>query len=110
MTALSGPKWRNWQTRQIQGLVPARVSGFESPLRHHPQLIHISTVIHRRRNGRCDAIGRLGPEESDGLARVHEHGRETSAFELERAPSRAKHGASDASERRLDFHIAKLLH
>src|SRR6266480_8079917 len=36
MTALSGPKWRNWQTRQIQGLVPARVSGFESPLRHQP--------------------------------------------------------------------------
>ena len=34
MTALFGPKWRNWQTRQIQGLVPARVSGFESPLRH----------------------------------------------------------------------------
>jgi hypothetical protein len=34
MATLFEPKWRNWQTRQIQGLVPARVSGFESPLRH----------------------------------------------------------------------------
>ena len=28
------PKWRNWQTHQIQGLAPARVSGFKSRLRH----------------------------------------------------------------------------
>src|SRR5438093_61358 len=90
MTALSGPKWRNWQTRQIQGLVPARVSGFESPLRHHPQLVHISTVIHRPRNRRCDAIGQLGPAESNGLLRIREQGRETSAIELARAPGKGK--------------------
>src|SRR6266571_3989497 len=35
LMALSGPKWRNWQTRMIQGHVPARVWGFKSPLRHH---------------------------------------------------------------------------
>ena len=35
MKTLLGPKWRNWQTRMIQGHVPARVWGFESPLRHH---------------------------------------------------------------------------
>jgi hypothetical protein len=35
MKSLPGPKWRNWQTRMIQGHVPARVWGFESPLRHH---------------------------------------------------------------------------
>jgi hypothetical protein len=35
MNAASLPKWRNWQTRMIQGHVPARVWGFESPLRHH---------------------------------------------------------------------------
>src|SRR5262249_1418142 len=35
LTTLLGPKWRNWQTRMIQGHVPARVWGFESPLRHH---------------------------------------------------------------------------
>jgi hypothetical protein len=34
MKFLPGPKWRNWQTRMIQGHVPARVWGFESPLRH----------------------------------------------------------------------------
>src|SRR2546425_9523028 len=34
MNAPLGPKWRNWQTRMIQGHVPARVWGFESPLRH----------------------------------------------------------------------------
>jgi hypothetical protein len=28
------PKWRNWQTRQIQGLVWATTWGFKSPLRH----------------------------------------------------------------------------
>src|SRR5439155_9460984 len=90
MTALSGPKWRNWQTRQIQGLVPARVSGFASPLRHHPQLIHISTAIHRPRNRRRDAVAWLGSEESDGMARVREHGRETSAIQLARAPGKGK--------------------
>src|SRR2546426_2457593 len=90
MTALSGPKWRNWQTRQIQGLVPARVSGFESPLRHHPQLVHISTAIHRQRNRRRDAIGRLGPAESDGLWRVREHSHDISAIQLARAPGKGK--------------------
>jgi hypothetical protein len=31
------PKWRNWQTRQIQGLVWATTWGFKSPLRHHDE-------------------------------------------------------------------------
>src|SRR5499427_10957773 len=38
LIGLFGPKWRNWQTRMIQGHVPARVWGFESPLRH--QYLH----------------------------------------------------------------------
>ena len=28
------PKWRNWQTRYIQGVVPDRAWRFESSLRH----------------------------------------------------------------------------
>jgi hypothetical protein len=28
------PKWRNWQTRYIQGVVPVREWRFESSLRH----------------------------------------------------------------------------
>ena len=31
-------EWRNWQTRQLEGLVPARAWGFKSPLRHHTSL------------------------------------------------------------------------
>jgi hypothetical protein len=27
-------EWRNWQTRQLEGLVSARTWGFKSPLRH----------------------------------------------------------------------------
>jgi Protein of unknown function (DUF4242) len=49
MNAASLPKWRNWQTRMIQGHVPARVWGFESPLRHHraPTLNHEETAMPR---------------------------------------------------------------
>ena len=32
------PKWRNWQTRQVQGLVAARLCGFDSRLRHFSTL------------------------------------------------------------------------
>src|SRR5579863_4552710 len=32
--AVPVPKWRNWQTRYIQGVVPVRVWRFESSLRH----------------------------------------------------------------------------
>src|ERR1019366_6581749 len=35
LTRIHSPKWRNWQTRMVQVHVPARVWGFESPLRHH---------------------------------------------------------------------------
>ncbi len=38
LVRLQGPKWRNWQTRMVQGHVPARVWGFKSPLRHHGSL------------------------------------------------------------------------
>ena len=36
-------EWRNWQTRQLEGLVPARAWGFKSPLRHHenPYLVGV---------------------------------------------------------------------
>jgi hypothetical protein len=30
-----GPKWRNWQTRYVQGVVGATSWEFKSPLRHH---------------------------------------------------------------------------
>ena len=39
-TPNNSPKWRNWQTHQIQGLAPSRVSGFKSRLRHHLFLSH----------------------------------------------------------------------
>ncbi len=29
------PKWRNWQTRYVQGVVGESPWEFESPLRHH---------------------------------------------------------------------------
>ena len=32
--AVPVPKWRNWQTRYIQGVVPVREWRFESSLRH----------------------------------------------------------------------------
>ena len=32
--AVDVPKWRNWQTRYIQGVVPVREWRFESSLRH----------------------------------------------------------------------------
>src|SRR6266851_9837467 len=34
----TAPKWRNWQTRYVQGVVEVLPSGFESPLRHQPPL------------------------------------------------------------------------
>ena len=34
LSSPSGPKWRNWQTRYVQGVVGVLPSGFESPLRH----------------------------------------------------------------------------
>src|SRR5690606_19995914 len=33
-TPESMPKWRNWQTRYVQGVVGARPCGFKSHLRH----------------------------------------------------------------------------
>ena len=39
----SGPKWRNWQTRYIQGVVPVRAWRFESSLRHIPRGVHSLT-------------------------------------------------------------------
>ena len=33
-------EWRNWQTRQLEGLVPARAWGFKSPLRHVEMLVN----------------------------------------------------------------------
>ena len=32
------PKWRNWQTRYVQGVVGESLWEFESPLRHHHDL------------------------------------------------------------------------
>ncbi len=33
------PKWRNWQTRYIQGVVPDRAWRFESSLRHQQEFL-----------------------------------------------------------------------
>ncbi len=35
------PKWRNWQTRYVQGVVSLRSCGFESHLRHHITALQI---------------------------------------------------------------------
>ena len=51
------PKWRNWQTRYIQGVVPVRAWRFESSLRHQPTW---------RRRPKTKALGRAPvPEESE---------------------------------------------
>ncbi len=34
---LKAPKWRNWQTRYVQGVVGLRSCGFKSHLRHTPR-------------------------------------------------------------------------
>src|SRR5437660_5352476 len=43
--ALCVPKWRNWQTRYIQGVVPVRVWRFESSLRHQILLFLFSPYL-----------------------------------------------------------------
>jgi len=65
-------------------------------------LVHMSTVIHRRRNRRRDALARLGSAESDGLSLVREHRRESSPFDWGARAEKGAHLASNASERRLD--------
>ena len=37
------PTWRNWQTRYVQGVVPARECGFKSLRRHHSQQSSLET-------------------------------------------------------------------
>ena len=47
-------EWRNRQTRQLEGLVPARAWGFKSPLRHHVMCQDIGDNVsggHRRHSG-----------------------------------------------------------
>jgi hypothetical protein len=39
------PKWRNWQTHQIQGLAWATTCRFKSCLRHHPYLNHPAEFV-----------------------------------------------------------------
>ena len=36
-------EWRNWQTRKTKDLVPVRVWGFKSPLRHHILVVTFET-------------------------------------------------------------------
>src|SRR5438094_3502358 len=55
MRSLPGPKWRNWQTRMIQGHVPARVWGFESPLRHQLRQSVALCATRRERGIECRA-------------------------------------------------------
>lgn len=40
------PKWWNWQTRQIQVLVPAMVWGFKSLLRHHNKIKRLREITY----------------------------------------------------------------
>src|SRR6266568_2690885 len=94
LMALSGPKWRNWQTRMIQGHVPARVWGFKSPLRHHatpersPNFAETDLATRARGEGggfddleRVDAVG--GAHEIGGVPGARrQEGRELGAQRL----------------------------
>ena len=44
------PKWRNWQTRYIQDVVPVRAWRFESSLRHQVLALQIVVAIQVDRN------------------------------------------------------------
>src|SRR3954447_13831913 len=48
LQSLSGPKWRNWQTRRTQNPVPFGECGFDSHLRHSGAL----AAYDRAREGR----------------------------------------------------------
>ncbi len=41
------PKWRNWETRCLEGAVPAMACGFDSRLRHHE--LNQSVFIYNRK-------------------------------------------------------------
>src|SRR5690606_15066802 len=45
---VTAPKWRNWQTRYVQGVVPIRECGFDSHLRHQNHML-------------ANSVGLVGP-------------------------------------------------
>jgi hypothetical protein len=76
------PKWRNWQTRYVQGVVGESLWEFESPLRHHmsdsPEPAGLdATVLHHLRGF---------PEELQRFANIvkQAHGRSAVEFFLSR--------------------------
>ena len=76
------PKWRNWQTRYVQGVVGESLWEFESPLRHHaapavsesPQPRDLDAVVLRHLRG--------FPEELHRFANAVKQARGRSAVEL----------------------------
>src|SRR6266568_2986231 len=93
LMALSGPKWRNWQTRMIQGHVPARVWGFKSPLRH--QLLTASRLhqVYLMRPTLRPSLGDFGGNLSTGEASEARHG----AAEVFRGKVGIPHGHGEAA-------------
>jgi hypothetical protein len=57
----SGPKWRNWQTRYVQGVVGTRPWEFKSPLRHRSpvRIVLIRMGNPGVRGSRCRRCHRL---------------------------------------------------
>ncbi len=60
LSAVSVPKWRNWQTRYIQGVVPVREWRFESSLRHQSSRNPVPGRV-AKRNPQCGVRVRVDP-------------------------------------------------
>ncbi len=60
---LDVPKWRNWQTRYVQGVVGATPWEFKSPLRHRRSGGSNATVSDVGQGGRWHRPGARGKSE-----------------------------------------------
>ena len=58
------PKWRNWETRCLEGAVPERACGFDSRLRQYAESSHVFTYrenpLKKIRNAFLLACNRAG--------------------------------------------------
>ncbi len=86
------PKWRNWQTRYVQGVVGESPWEFESPLRHHTSSCEgaalpagagspdLDTMVLAHLRGYPDELRRF----SNLMKQAHPRGRTAAAFFLSR--------------------------
>ncbi len=88
------PKWRNWQTHQIQGLAPLGVSGFKSRLRHQTffplYISHFLQLLGSETNRSFDLVSSLEPRNCQSIKRFLLDLVEAHLQELERRGIRPK--------------------